>query len=192
MLGLIDVLVNSAIANAIDGDASGNFIIYNYHYVDLKDNGEKIAFKQNNPYSFKLYDLLNDVEAGIKVGWQGALYDKIGGCPIFEIGTTYINNFHYNGPNGSDKNQINNGIRSSYAIGILFEDLNDASIMLRMDMAHYDIFNTNKIMRVLNAFYQHKTEKDGKEPIPIEVFKERKNIINELSKLKSLSTTSMP
>lgn len=55
-----------------------------------------------------------------------------------------------------------------------------------------DGHNTNKIMRVLNAFYQHKTEKEGKEPIPIEVFKERKNIINELSKLESLSTTSMP
>lgn len=42
--------------------------------------------------------------------------------------------------------------------------------------------NTNKIMRVLNAFYQHKTEIDGKEPMPIEVFKERKKVINELSK----------
>ena len=37
-------------------------------------------------------------------------------------------------------------------------------------------------MRVLNAFYQHKTEIDGKEPMPIEVFKERKKVINELSK----------
>ena len=43
--------------------------------------------------------------------------------------------------------------------------------------------NTNKIMRVLNAFYQYKTEKDGKEPISMEVFKERKKMINELSKV---------
>lgn len=42
--------------------------------------------------------------------------------------------------------------------------------------------NTNKIMRVLNAFYQLKTEKDGKEPMPVELFKERKKMINELSK----------
>ena len=42
--------------------------------------------------------------------------------------------------------------------------------------------NTNKIMRVLNAFYQHKTDTDCKEPMPIEVFKERKKVINELSK----------
>jgi hypothetical protein len=37
-------------------------------------------------------------------------------------------------------------------------------------------------MRVLNAFYQHLTEQDGKEPMPIEVFKERKKTINDLSK----------
>ena len=41
--------------------------------------------------------------------------------------------------------------------------------------------NTNKTMRVLNAFYQYMTEMDGKEPMPIEVFKERKKVINELS-----------
>jgi len=37
-------------------------------------------------------------------------------------------------------------------------------------------------MRVLNAFYQYKAEVDGKEPMPIEVFKERKKMINDLSK----------
>ena len=37
-------------------------------------------------------------------------------------------------------------------------------------------------VRVLNAFYQYLTEQDGKEPMPIEVFKERKKMINELSK----------
>ena len=45
-----------------------------------------------------------------------------------------------------------------------------------------DGHNTNKIMRVLNAFYQYMTERDGKDPMPIEVFKERKKVINELSK----------
>ena len=43
--------------------------------------------------------------------------------------------------------------------------------------------NTNKIKRVLNAFYQYMTERDGKEPMPIEVFKERKKVVNELNKL---------
>jgi hypothetical protein len=43
--------------------------------------------------------------------------------------------------------------------------------------------NTNKIMRVLNAFYQYKAEVDGKEPMPMELFKERKKVINNLSKM---------
>lgn len=38
------------------------------------------------------------------------------------------------------------------------------------------------IMRILNAFYQYMTEFNGKEPMPVEVFKERKNVIIELSK----------
>lgn len=46
-----------------------------------------------------------------------------------------------------------------------------------------DGHNTNKIMRVLNAFCQYKSEKDGIKPMPIEVFKERKKVINELSKM---------
>ena len=45
-----------------------------------------------------------------------------------------------------------------------------------------DGHDTNKIMRVLNAFYRHKAEVDGKDLMPIEVFKERKKVINELSK----------
>ena len=48
----------------------------------------------------------------------------------------------------------------------------------RKDKGH----NTDKIMRILNAFYQRKKEVDGKEPMSEVVFKERKNVINELSK----------
>lgn len=43
--------------------------------------------------------------------------------------------------------------------------------------------NSNKIMRVLNAMYQFMTERDGVEPIPIEVFKARKKIITEMSRI---------
>lgn len=45
-----------------------------------------------------------------------------------------------------------------------------------------DGHNTNKIMRVLNAFYQCKSEMDGSPPKSLEVFKERKAVINDLSK----------
>lgn len=41
---------------------------------------------------------------------------------------------------------------------------------------------TNKIMRMLNAVYKYMTEKNGVEPIPMNVFLERKEIIIELSK----------
>ena len=45
----------------------------------------------------------------------------------------------------------------------------------RLEQGHI----TNKIMRVLNAFYKYKTELDGKEPMSMQVFKERKRIIEE-------------
>ena len=39
--------------------------------------------------------------------------------------------------------------------------------------------DTSKILRVLNAFYDKLTERDGKEPMPIEEFNRRKQVINE-------------
>jgi len=38
---------------------------------------------------------------------------------------------------------------------------------------------------VLNAFYDKLTERDGKESMPIEEFKRRKQVINEQSKLST-------
>ena len=40
----------------------------------------------------------------------------------------------------------------------------------------------HKIMRALNGMYDYMTNRDGKEPIPVEVFRERKNVIKKLSK----------
>ena len=45
-----------------------------------------------------------------------------------------------------------------------------------------DGHTTSKIMRILNALFKYWTELNGKEPMPVEVFRERKEIINELSK----------
>lgn len=191
VLSFADTFVNYAIATVTDGTASSDYILYNYHYVKLEDNGESVDFKRNNPYGFKSYELFNDVEAGLKVGWHGAqspigvyvygayginqfklrflgeheynkhklqsirvgvgarvsplrfLLDEYNWCPIIELGTTYVNNFSYKGPNGNDKNQINNGMRSSYAIGVQFGEYGKHSVMVCMDMANYDIFNRN-------------------------------------------------
>jgi len=45
-----------------------------------------------------------------------------------------------------------------------------------------DGHTTSKIMRILNALFKYWTEQNGKEPIPVDVFRERKEIINALSK----------
>lgn len=45
-----------------------------------------------------------------------------------------------------------------------------------------DGHNTNKIMRVLNAMYARMTEINGVAPMSAEVFKERKNTINQQSR----------
>ena len=46
-----------------------------------------------------------------------------------------------------------------------------------------DGHTTSKIMRILNALYKYWTAQNGKEPMSLEVFRERKEIINELSKM---------
>ena len=62
-----------------------------------------------------------------------------GFAPFAEIGTTYVYNFKYKGPNDSNIDQINNGIRMNYAIGAYIEDF--GAILVKFDMAHYDLFN---------------------------------------------------
>ena len=51
------------------------------------------------------------------------------------------------------------------------------------DYCQEDGHNTNNNMRVLNAMYARMTEINGAEPMPAEVFKGRKRILNELSKM---------
>lgn len=43
--------------------------------------------------------------------------------------------------------------------------------------------DTSKILRVLNAFYDKLTEKQGKEPMSLQEFKRRKQVINEQNSL---------
>ncbi|MGM9802729.1 MAG: hypothetical protein ACI308_00975 [Muribaculaceae bacterium] len=45
--------------------------------------------------------------------------------------------------------------------------------------------DTSKILRMANAFYNEFTQRNGKEPIPQLEFKQRKQIINQLSKRNS-------
>lgn len=45
--------------------------------------------------------------------------------------------------------------------------------------------NTGNIMQVLNAFYKRMIERTGKEPMSMDIFKERKQTIKEQSKMRS-------
>ena len=42
--------------------------------------------------------------------------------------------------------------------------------------------DTSKILRVLNAFYDELADRNGHEPMPMQEFKRRKQVVNELSK----------
>ena len=51
--------------------------------------------------------------------------------------------------------------------------------------------DTSKILRVLNAFYDELADRNGHEPMPMEEFKRRKQVINELSKRNAEKTVKM-
>ena len=113
-----------------------------YVYGAYGINQYKLRFLGERDYSkHKLQSVRMGV--GVKISPLRFMLLDYGWCPIIELGTTYVNNFKYKGPNGNDKDQINNGMRSSYAIGVQFGERGNYSIMLGMDMLHYDIFNRN-------------------------------------------------
>ncbi len=72
VLGLADILVNTAITSLTEGAVPTELSFIDYHYVSVKDNGEPLKYQRNNPYGFTSYDLFNDLEVGLKFGWQGA------------------------------------------------------------------------------------------------------------------------
>ena len=61
--------------------------------------------------------------------------------PVIGVKETYVKNLSYSGPNGRGTDCVNDGFRSQFSIGAEFGENGEAAIMLRMDMAHYDIFN---------------------------------------------------
>ena len=51
--------------------------------------------------------------------------------------------------------------------------------------------DTTKILRVLNAFYDELTDRNGNLPMPMQEFKRRKGVINDLSKRSTEKTVKM-
>ena len=189
IMGLASLYFNAPLAAVTQGMSTVDLSVFHLRYLKMKDNGEAIDYEMPNPYGVTAYDLFNDIECGIKLGWQGAespigfyLYGAYGfnqyklrflgeqnftkhtlqswrtgirvrispfrpfsdvdeWYPIIELGTTYVSNFKYKGPYGNDKAQINNGMRTYYALGASIADRH--TILLCLDMSHYDIFNRN-------------------------------------------------
>lgn len=195
---LASALLDVPLAMATKGAATVDYNLPIYHQFGVLDNEEEVGFKKASGYKFKAYDVLNDIECGLKLGWLGKvspvgaflyggygynqyklrflgekdytkhklqsarigvglrlspfvkLMEDVDWCPIAEISSTYIYNFNYKGPNGNDKNQINNGTRSSFGIGAQFNEVDlggdseyTGTIMLCFERANYDIFNRN-------------------------------------------------
>jgi len=191
VLSLGENLINRTIANTTEGATTSDGILFNYHLGDMKDQAGDVAFKRNNPYGFTAYDLFNNLEVGVKVGWQSDispfgvcgrvtygldqyklrfagetgygrhqlqsirvglnvsafpwhyLLDESGWCPLLEVGAEYVKNIDYKGPDGNELSRVNDGLRTSYAIGIRLGEEGKTALMLYMDMAHYDLFNAN-------------------------------------------------
>lgn len=115
-------------------------IIGIYFNVGYGHNQYKLRFLGEREYSkHKLHNLRTGV--GIRLSPLRFLIDDHNWCPLIEAGTTYVYNFKYRGPNNNNIDQINNGMRTTYAIGAQFGS--GASIMLGFEMAHYDLFNKN-------------------------------------------------
>ena len=51
--------------------------------------------------------------------------------------------------------------------------------------------DTSKILRVLNAFYDELADRNGHEPMPMQEFKRRKQVVNEQSKRSTEKTVKM-
>ena len=188
-LDLATLYANVPLSRVTHGASTSDQDFVHIRYMSMTDNGETVDYKIANPYGFTLYDLFNNLEAGLKFGWQGAespigayvycaygldqyklrflgereynkhviqslktgirvrispfvkMMEDYDWCPIIELGTTYVHNFKYKGPNDNDVNQINDGTRTYYAVGANINGRYD--VLLCCDLAHYDLFNRN-------------------------------------------------
>lgn len=79
---------------------------------------------------------------GVRISPFTNWWDEYEWYPFVEIGTSYVYHFKYDGPYGSDRNQLNNGMRTSYAIGAGFGDEDEPfTVLLGFEMDNFDMFN---------------------------------------------------
>lgn len=105
-------------------------------------NQYKYRFPDEQNYSRSQLQNIR-VGVGLKIIPLVALLEDEGWSPLVEIKSSYIINFSYSGPKGNDLDQVKNGFRTSIAIGTIIGDDELMSVLLYMDMAHYNIFDNN-------------------------------------------------
>lgn len=114
----------------------GVYVKANYGFEQFKTR-----FIQDTDYmKHKIHSFVPGL--GIRISPFVNMLDDNGWYPYIDLGTSYVYRMKYDGPFGNDKDQLNNGMRTSYAIGIGRET--DNGIMtytLGMEMDNFDFFN---------------------------------------------------
>jgi len=75
---------------------------------------------------------------GIRVTPLLGLLEDDGWSPIVEVGTSYNYNINCTGPYGHDKDQFNNGLTNTFAIGVRMEEF---SVTGGVEIDNYNLFN---------------------------------------------------
>jgi hypothetical protein len=88
---------------------------------------------------------------GIRITPLISMLDDYDWCPIFELGTSYNYYLGCSAPYNNDKNQFNNGMKSSFALGFRTEK---NSFVVGIDLYHYSLFNKDFSIDGVNYPYK--------------------------------------
>jgi hypothetical protein len=78
---------------------------------------------------------------GIRITPFVNMLDEYEWSPILEVGTSYNYYFSCKAPYNNDKSQFNNGMISTFALGVRFYE--DYSFTAGVELNHYSMFNTD-------------------------------------------------
>jgi hypothetical protein len=206
-------LINAYLTLIVDEDAE--YAVggaYRYDIFKIKNEAGNADLDNGSYWGFKGKDLFNNVQYGIKFGWQPELspfgiyvscgyefnrfsarwdandwnkykihsvrpgvgiritpfismLEEYDWSPILEVGTSYNYNFSCRAPYDNNKEQFNNGMISTFALGVrLYENY---SITAGAELNHYSLFN--KDFTVDGITYPYKNIKTSKTTIFVSV-----------------------
>ena len=108
----------------------GGYVSYGLNQYHLRFGGDK------GYGSYKFQSLRVGVDLTLQPwAWMREDY---GWCPVAEVGATYVKPLSCKSPYGSDTDQACSGLRSRYGIGATIGEEGKFTILLSLDMAHYN------------------------------------------------------